>query len=254
MNSKPQRSTPQPPEDARRIGKWARAYAQNRSLGMVVFLGVFVVLSFGVAAPSYFAGQAYRSGNVVLLWVCIAALILAVGAVVFSSVPRWGGKWMENVTRRIYAREGNVTLPIPQVEKRRRLAFPLMIGFGACILGCVVLGFLGVFPLEYQQPVSALYMVPFLIALVFLMRPAVGYLALLWPALYALHAILIVVGAPILFGGPWQSLNMLIPTVGYGMLSALVAHAYSRFALRRLRSLARTELAGGAVESEERQG
>ena len=62
----------------------------------------------------------------------------------------------------------------------------------------------------------------------------------LWPALYALHAILLVVGAPIYFEDPYTILNMLVPTAGYGIAAAVAGHVYSRFALRRLRRLAAT--------------
>lgn len=70
-----------------------------------------------------------------------------------------------------------------------------------------------------------------------------GYLALLWPGLYALHAILILAGAPIVLTGPWEALNMLIPIAGYGMLAGLASHAYGRFALHRLRRLAQVDRA-----------
>ena len=61
---------------------------------------------------------------------------------------------------------------------------------------------------------------------------------MLWPTLYAIHAILLVAGAPIYFGGKWEALNMFVPVVGYGVLAALAGHIYSRIALRRLRTLA----------------
>ena len=75
----------------------------------------------------------------------------------------------------------------------------------------------------------------------------------LWPVLYALHAILIVAGAPILFTGEWVGLNMLIPTVGYGLLAALVGHLYSRFALHKVKRLARTGLPTADSQEEVRQ-
>jgi hypothetical protein len=90
-----------------------------------------------------------------------------------------------------------------------------------------------------MQPVSAIYVVPFLLTLLLVLRPAVGPIMFLWPALYILHAALILAGAPILFVGRWEILNMLIPTVGYGMLVGLIAHVYSRFALWKLRRIAR---------------
>ena len=81
------------------------------------------------------------------------------------------------------------------------------------------------------------------------MRPAVGGpIMLLWPALYALHAILILAGVPILFSGHWDALNMLIPTVGYGLLTGLIAHVYSRFALWKLRRIARDSIQDEAAE------
>ena len=34
-------------------------------------------------------------------------------------------------------------------------------------------------------------------------------------------------------------MNMLVPVIGYGLLSALAAHAYSRWALHKLKRLAK---------------
>jgi hypothetical protein len=97
-----------------------------------------------------------------------------------------------------------------------------------------------------------LYCVPFLVILTLLMRPAIGWLALLWPALYGLHAILIVAGVPILLTGRWEGLNILVPMAGYGILAGLVAHLYSRYALRRLKRIAQAGLPAGdqAVEGQ----
>jgi hypothetical protein len=64
-----------------------------------------------------------------------------------------------------------------------------------------------------------------------------GLAVVLWPVLYALHAVLLLSGAPILFEDKWEVLNMLLPVFGYGMLSFLAGHLYSRIALRRLRHL-----------------
>jgi hypothetical protein len=95
-----------------------------------------------------------------------------------------------------------------------------------------------------MQPISALYVVPFLVGLWFLMRPMAGPLALLWPALYAAHAILILAGAPIVFTGAWEGMNMLFPVAGYGLLSGLAGHLYSRVALGRLKRLTQADPAG----------
>jgi len=92
-----------------------------------------------------------------------------------------------------------------------------------------------------MQPVSALYVVPFLVFLYLWQRPVISPLALLWPTLYAIHAILVVAGVPILFHKPWTALNMLIPIAGYGILCGLLGHFYSRYALKKLKDITRLE-------------
>ena len=252
MSQLPTKSELPPPRDPQGISKWARAYAQNRSLGVVVLTFIFLALFAAIGGPSYLAGEAYRSGNMLLFLVSIAVLVPALGTVVYLSVPRWGGKLLERVVQRLYAKEGKVVLSLPSARAK---FWGLVLGvcFGTCIFATVMLGFVFEFPIKYMQPISALYMVPFLVGLWFLMRPMVGCLALLWPLLYAIHAILIVSGAPILFTGPWEGLNMLIPTAGYGMLSGLVQHLYSRVALRRLKRLTRVDPTG-ADKTEEVSG
>jgi hypothetical protein len=138
----------------------------------------------------------------------------------------------------LYAGEGRVGFSAPY-EGRKKWAILLLLCFGACIVVSLVASFALSIPRMYMQPISALYLVPFLVGLWLLMRPMAGYLALLWPLLYAIHAILIVAGAPIVFSGPWEGLNILVPVAGYGILGGLAGHFYSRYALRRLRKLTR---------------
>jgi hypothetical protein len=232
--------------DPRKIGGWARTYAQNRSLGVVVSLVLFGLLTAAIAGPSYLGGVAYRHGQWALAYLCIAVTGIAVLALLVFSVPRWNAKLVELITERLYAGEGCARLAPPCTVRRRRLGGLMAAAFLVCVTAGVALGMLGVIPDRYMQPVSAIYCVPFLVGLWLLMRPAVGLIALLWPALYALHAVLILAGAPILFVGRWEPLNMLIPTVGYGLLCGLLSHAYSRYALWRLRRTA-CDMADGDI-------
>ncbi len=249
MGQLPTNSELPPPQDPQGIAKWARAYAQNRSLGVVVFMIIFLVLCAAISGPSFLAGVAYRNGNMLLFWVSIAALIPASGALIYLSVPRWGGKLQQRVFQRLYAKEGNVAFA--SASARGKIWGPVLGAcLGTCIIASVMLDFALDIPSKYMQPISALYVVPFLIGLWILMRPMAGYAALLWPVLYATHAILILAGAPILFTGPWDGLNMLIPIAGYGMLSGLVGHLYSRVALRQLKRLTRLDPNGADQPAE----
>ena len=139
---------------------------------------------------------------------------------------------MERMAQRYYDKEGDVVLTLPKPCFADYVVGGL---FGACILASV---FLWDIPPKYMEPVSALYVVPFLIYMTWRRRRISGWFPSLWAAFFALHAILIVMGAPIWFEGKWESLNILVPIVGYGLLVGLIGHAYNRYSLNRLKAFA----------------
>ncbi|MBN1346603.1 MAG: hypothetical protein JXQ73_28190 [Phycisphaerae bacterium] len=238
-------------QDPRQLAKWARVFGQNRGgIGVVVSLLIFALLWAIGGVFSHLAGGAYRAGNALLLTICLGVLVVWLAGVVCLSVPRWGGKLMERIVRWICRDEGHVTILAPKTGKRRWLA--LVLGLMACLIASVLLDFLLRIPHKYMQPVSALYVVPFLVGVVLVARPSMGLLALAWPMLYALHAMAILFGVPIVFTGRWEGLNMLIPIVGYGILAGLAGYVYSRYALRKLRILSQASLPGEASNEETR--
>ena len=243
MNSKQHsKSQDQNTEKLKEISKWAQRYAENRTLpfllGMLTNLFIFAAVGF----PSYFGGRAYRSGNTLLLWICILSLIIVISLLIFFTVPKWGGKYDEKLIRFLYRKEGQVKLALPEKTKKHRLAgwiAGLMLGI--CIVISILLVVFCDLPIKYMQPVSAICFIPLLIALGIWQPPFInpaGFLVWLWPILYVVHAILIVAGVPIVFHGPWTALNILIPISGYGILCALPGHFYSRYALKKLKTAA----------------
>ncbi|GAI06202.1 unnamed protein product, partial [marine sediment metagenome] len=117
------------------------------------------------------------------------------------------------------------------------------------ILGVNHLCMVGYIAFKYQQPLMALYFVPaFVFEYFLLLRPKVGPLVLLWPILYAIHAILIVAGVPIFFTGNLGILNMPVPLIGYAFLAYVIGHLYSRYALKKLKGL--THLEGEAANGD----
>ena len=244
MNTQ-QNQTPQNTEKLKEIPKWTRRYTENRTLPFVINMMIFLLFWSAIGIPSYFGGRAYRSGNLLQLWICILSLLIVIPTLIICSVPKWGGKFNDKLIRFLYRKEGQVTLAIPKKTKRQQRAGMIAgLLFGACVMISVMLGVLGYIPIKYMQPVSAIYVVPFIIAIGIWQRPSInpaGFLAWLWPTLYSIHAILVVAGVPIQFDRPWKSLNMLIPIAGYGILCGLIGHLYGRYALKKLKSIAHLE-------------
>ena len=233
--------------EAREIPKWAKRYAQNRTLAVIVLLAIFYVGFAVFSGLSYLTGWAYRAGERVLAASSMLVLCgFAVWWLWFSFIG--AARIMRGVSERLYQGEGGVSVGACAGRAEGKGIQLGAFVFVFCVIASVGLGFLEFYPIRLMQPVSALYMVPFLCYLgIKLHRLGVGSpFMFLWPALYGIHAILLVTGVPI---GMGPMLDMFVPTAGYGLVAALAGHAYSRYALRKLKRLAAT--AGSADQESE---
>ena len=238
MRDEQQRQSGESPGGIRDIPRWTRRYAQNRTLTVIALLAIFCVGFAVFGGLSYLTGWAYHAGRRTL---AVSSMLVLCGFAVwwlwFSFIG--GARIMRGLSERLYQGEGGVSVGAGagRVEGKgvQLAAFVFMF----CVIASVGLGFLGFIPIGLMQPVSALYSVPFLCYLgVKLHRLGAGSpFIFLWPALYGIHAILLVTGVPI---GMGPMLDMFVPTVGYGLVAALAAHVYSRYALRKLKRLAAT--------------
>lgn len=221
--------------------RWSRTYAQNRSLPVLVYLlayGGFFVLMFALAAGG---GMAAKTGHPVLGALAAIGFFAVYGVLMFFVFSKRGRQWAEEQLQRPYRKEGSA-----RIESNRRKQYPWLgyvVGalFGTCVFGGVIFGSRGYFPIALMQPVSAMYCVPFMIFLWWWQRPASSWIMLLWPALYAAHALLLLSPLPIPKGDEWGGAHMIGAMCGYGILAAGLSHLYSRYALRRLQRLSRTE-------------
>ena len=140
-------------------------------------------------------------------------------------------------------------MPVPKLTKTKKwLDFVVGAVVFICILGTMYFGMEGYLAFKYMQPVSAIYFVPFLVFQYFLRRPRAGPLVLICPILYTIHAILIVTGVPIFFTGNLCMLSIGLPLFGYTFLAHVIAHLYSRYALKKLKGL--THLEGEAANGD----
>lgn len=238
--------------DPRLIVQWARRYAKSRTISFLVqwvfIVGMVVVI--GVTAA--LTNMAYQSGNDVLVYVSVAFMGLMILALTWFSLSPWGGDLVFRITQWLYGEEGYVTYSEESGEAAPGRAWLLTaLGGGLVIYHLVgaLLVSLNYLSLHHLQPFSALYMAPFLIYMI--RAQGLGFWAWFWPLLYGLHAVLLLAGAPIRLTGQWTILNMIVPVFGYGLVAIIVGHVYSRYALRKLRRLARSGLDKASSDIEE---
>lgn len=255
MTSRPLQ--PDPAEnDLRQIPVWMGKYASARkaALGMILWYGFYLFFCAAMAGLIYAGGFARRGGHTSLVYLCVAGLVLVVAGlicfVICFSIPSWNTRFLTWLIGKIPASEGEATPACPAVATQLNRWY-VWSGVALLIGGIqvdLILGFLGYITPKYMQPVSALTTVPFLVLVYFAVRPSgASALILLWPLLYTVHAILIVCDVPpFALPGFWQSNAILISTAGYGLLMAVFMLIYSRFALRRVRRLARVQSPGGS--------
>ncbi len=227
--------------DPRLVVRWARQYAKSRTISFLVqwvFI-VTIVIVVGIAAS--LTNTAYRDHNMVLFTVSVATMFVTTLLLTWFSVSRWGGELVWRITQWLYGAEGYVAYTGEHGDKPMPWWITAL-GGGLVIyhlVGAILVSF-NYLSFRYMQPYSALYMAPFLCIMIRYQQ--LGFWAWLWPLLYSLHAILYLSGAPLGFTGQWMLLNLIAPVFGYGLLAILVGHAYSRFALWKLKSVTRSAL------------
>jgi hypothetical protein len=243
--------TPGNADKLKEIPKWTRRYAQNRTLSVFVLIAITALIGGFVALPISLLIAAIMGGNVLVTGIC-AALFASVSLILIIFALKFGGKYRglldQKIDQWIYGREGYASLPASKSAKKKWLDVASGVAISICIIGSMHLAVEGYFAFKYLQPVSAIYLVPFLVFQYFLQQPRPGPLLLICPALYTIHAVLIVAGVPIYLTGNWGVLNMFIPLFGYTLLAYVIAHVYSRYALKKLKGL--THLEGGAANGD----
>ncbi len=238
MNDKRNQNPAEDLEKLKEIPKWTRKYAQNRTLPNLIYMVIYLCLFAGIAIPSYLRRTDY--GGSTTQFICKSVALISVIGFIVLCIPKLKSKLIDRInriSRQLYGREGDVSMSLSETAKKKKwLGYLVAMLFGSCVIGSVFLGMKDFIKIKYMQPVSALYVVPFMVFLYFWQRPKIGPLALLWPTIYGIHAVLIVVGVPILFTGNLIPLNMILPVFGYGFLTHIIGYIYSRYALKKLKT------------------
>ena len=108
---------PQYVDKLKGIPKWTRAYAQNRTLPVLIGLVINLCLFAGIAIPSYLGAKAFVLGNMILLWICTVVLAVALLSLVYFCVPKWNARLIERISRRLYGTEGDVLICLEEAKR-----------------------------------------------------------------------------------------------------------------------------------------
>ena len=210
-------------EKLKQIPKWARRYTESRTIPMIVRLLVVLAL----AAAVFFGVYCFLHG-----WVVLAAIMVGlyvVGFIYFVIT-------CDRYEARYFTKTG-----IPQSESVKQIRKYMPLPLIAFVIISVVLEQRGVFPHHLSVPISAVYLCPLLIFANW--RWAHGsFIGYLWAGLYGAWAIGILIGVPLLtFQGLWAGREVLVAIIVTGLITGLVAHIYSRYALKKLKQVAHLE-------------
>ena len=234
----------------REMPKWVARYAHNRTLHVLANLGLFLLGWAVIAGSSTLASREGKAGNMVAAYafatVALAASAFWVWLVATHRLERLSGA----LTGRLYGVEGTV-VAAARPRGRSRADVVVVIGFLLCVTLSVAAGFAFETVSRHTVPIMAAYLVPFLLYVWARQGGRAAPFMLIWPGLLLIHGALAFAGVHPFSAEP-NALSILVPTVGYGAIAALVSHVYSRVALRRLRNLARgteAESSGGGRDA-----
>ena len=240
------KSQDQNTERLKEIPKWSRKYAQNRTLTTFVFIVMICLIGGFIGFPISFGIAAFMGGDMLLTGISVA-LFVAVLILYIIFLAKFGGKNKglldQKIDRWIYGKEGTASMPQPKLSKKMKcLDIVVAIVYMILFIGSMNLAMGGHIPVKYLQPLMVLFIVPFLVFQYFMQRPRLGPVLLIFPILYAIHAILILAGVPIFFTGTFGvPLNMGLPILVYTFFAYMIGHVYSRYALKKLKGLAHLE-------------
>jgi hypothetical protein len=224
------------------MANYARLYAQHRTLPFLVQTAVGLLVIAAVFGAALGAAYAARTDNIVYTICGLVLLVFACSFCVWASVPRWGGKRIWHFGTSLYGAEGHAG-----VKEFSQIVWPW---WGYLLMPALLAGAFVHYgltsaewlPTRWAQPISLLYVVPFWVIMYRIQRPAVGEWMLLAPALSVVFALLVLAGAPVAsdrFSMFWA--NLYIPMFSAQIAAMAAGHLYSRYALRRMKSLARMD-------------
>jgi hypothetical protein len=237
METETKEDAPDTLDKLREMPEWVRRYAHNRTLPVLVNLGLFLIGCAAIAGSSTLANRELQLGHKAAAFVFGTVSLVSCALWIWLVATRRLERWSSELSGRLYGAEGTAVAGARPCGCSRADRV-VTVAFGLCVALTIPAGFAFEIVLRYMIPIMAAYMVPFVLYVWARQGGMAAPFMLLWPGLLAIHAALALAGVRPFSDEP-SAMTILVPTVGYGAVAALASHIYSRIALRRLRSLGR---------------
>ncbi|HCU37333.1 MAG TPA: hypothetical protein DGT21_18445 [Armatimonadetes bacterium] len=219
---------------------WDRRRAQAHRPGRV-FTGLYVAGCAAALALGYLTIRTHQNGLPLLAATGVVLLSATAVAMLWLCTP--GGERLVNA---VADRTSRRTEPTSVVDFPGASWVPdgvpswVWLSLVFCILVQTGLSVLGVVPAVLMQPLSIIWAVPLLYHASGRFFRRFHPLKMLWPGLYGVHAVLVLLGLPLSLGSPLQGLDILMPGAVYGLIACAAAQAHRHLALQHTRAIARS--------------
>ncbi len=214
------------------MGGSGRPQPDNPALLLV---GIFFIGSMILAALSVATVSAFDADWTIL---GVALAVVTGAAAIFWVWAAFGGAmghFVEHAADRCCESEG---MAVSTVGQHPEFTWRSWIIIPAIVLAPIIFALVPVEP-QHAQPLAALVLIPLLVWWVSTDGRISWPMGLLWPALYALHAVAMLLGAPFVISGH-TGMTILWPLLGYMLVALVVAQIYSQYALRQMREISRS--------------
>ncbi len=206
-----------------------------------VFTGLYVIGCVSALALGYLTIWAHHNGLPPLA--AAAVVLLSATAVAMLWLCTAGGERLVNA---LADRMSPGAEPTPGADLAGASWVPdsvpswVWLSLVFCILVQTGLSVLGYVSAALMQPLSVIWAVPLLYHASGRFFRRFHPLKMLWPGLYGVHAVLILLGLPLSLRSPLQALDILIPATIYGMIAYGAAYVHRHLTLQHTRAIARS--------------
>lgn len=235
---------------SQRLHLYAQRYRETRTVPWLVMASWVLVTNALIFGGMILAGHSGAPRHWVFPVIGVAVALAGFGSMIWGDlVMGFGGiSTIWKASTRYYRKDGFVPQEEPWAEQGGRLRMLLrssviMVWF-LPIFGHQWLVLHGVLSVGSMLPLSVLYMAPFMIFAYWFFPRDKGRWFLFSPVLYAVYAFAPLAGAPIAFDRRHGLMMVVLGALGAQIVSALLGHAYNRYALFKLRQLASMEGVG----------